>query len=119
MSSRPSSRISHHAGCNWWSLGVVSKDFRLPDVFWIQVATSGQKDEIQGQSLSCLDDYNSWFLGGGSQAETVWTRPSRGQFPVSPPSVRDLLTDSHGGLSLLAASVFFPLFQPHRLATTL
>lgn len=48
----------------------MSKEFRLPDVFGVQVATSGQKDEIQGQSLSCLDNYNSWFLGGGSQAET-------------------------------------------------
>ena len=48
---------------------------------------------------------------------TVWTRSSCGQFPVSPPSTRDLLTDSDGSLSLLAASALFPLFQPHRLAT--
>ena len=88
MSSCLSSWVSHHLGSNWWSLGpAVSKEFRLPDVLWVQVATSGQKDEDSGPE-SLLPGQLQQLVSGWGQSgrNTLWTRSSHGQFPVSPPS---------------------------------
>lgn len=73
-----------------------------------------RKMRFRARVSLAADDYNSWFLGGEVRLKQCGLGPLVDNF-LSPHYAEDLLTDSHG-LSLLAASVFFPLFQPHRLA---